>query len=186
MRAIQFLLVVSTIMNWSDLLGQSYFKLLKDGRNWIYTEMVSGEEPPVHIVLAFALSMNGDTLIEDNSYKKIYQHTLKTNSESTAIQNPKEILNTYLYALIREDTIARKVYLLPYYDIISMCQPEEHLLYDFSLQEGDTLNDCVLENIYLPFMSFIPIVDSIRQLNYSGLETRAFYMQGLFENYGAF
>ncbi|MEO8088474.1 MAG: T9SS type A sorting domain-containing protein [Bacteroidota bacterium] len=148
--------------------------------------MLQGEEPPVHIVLAFALSMQGDTLIQGNSYKKIYQRTLRKNFGSTAIQNPKEILNTYLYALMREDTNARKVYMLPYSDIISMCQPTEHLLYDFSLHVGDTLNDCVLENIYLPFMSFIPQVDSIRPLTYSGLLTRAFYMQGIFDNYGDF
>lgn len=184
MRISLFILIVFFLSCCLNLFSQPYYKLLKDGRNWIYTQMVSGEEPPVHIVLAFSLSMNGDTLIQGNSYKKIYQRTLKTNAGSTAIQNPKEILNTYLYALIREDTIARKVYLLPYYDIISMCQPEEHLLYDFSLQEGDTLNECVLENIYLPFMAHVPTVDSIRLLNYSGLETRAFYMQGFFDNYG--
>lgn len=186
MRLSLFILTGFILICWSKLPGQPYFQILKDGRNWIYTQMVSGEEPPVHIVLAFALSMNGDTLVQGNSYKKIYQRTLKKNSESTEIQNPKEILNTNLYALIREDTIARKVYLLPYYDIISMCQPAEHLLYDFSLQEGDTLNECVLENIYLPFMAYVPTVDSIRQLNYSGIETRAFYMQGVFDNYGDF
>ena len=186
MKTIHFILIFCFILTFSNLFAQPYYKLLKDGRNWIYTEMVSGEEPPVHIVLAFALSMNGDTLVQGNSYKKIYQRTLKINAESTNIQNPKEILNTYLYALIREDTIARKVYMLPYQDTISMCQPTEHLLYDFSLQEGDTLNDCVLESIYLPFMPYIPDVDSIRQLTYSGLETRAFYMQGVFDNYGDF
>ena len=184
MRVSLFILIVFFLSCCLNLFSQPYYKLLKDGRNWIYTQVVSGEEPPVHIVLAFSLSMNGDTLIQGNSYKKIYQRTLKTNAGSTAIQNPKEILNTYLYALIREDTIARKVYLLPYYDIISMCQPEEHLLYDFSLQEGDTLNECVLENIYLPFMAYVTTVDSIQLLNYSALETRAFYMQGVFDNYG--
>ncbi|MGB3079994.1 MAG: T9SS type A sorting domain-containing protein, partial [Saprospiraceae bacterium] len=46
-------------------------------------------------------------------------------------------------------------------------------------------NDCVLENIYDPsFMSYVPRVDSIRQLTYLGLETRAFFTQGVFVNYG--
>lgn len=184
---ISFVILMFSLLSWcSNLFAQPYYKLLKNGRNWIYTQMVSGEEPPVHIVLAFALSMQGDTIIQGNSYKKIYQRTLRKNAGSTAIQNPKEILNTYLYALMREDTIARKIYMLPFGDTISMCQPTEHLLYEFSLQEGDTLNDCVLENIYLPFMSDKPDVDSIRQLTYSGLETRAFYMQGVFNNYGDF
>jgi len=184
MKAIHFILIFLFISSFSNLFAQPYFKLLKNGRNWIYTRMAPGEEPPVHIVLAFALSMQGDTIIQGNSYQKIYQRTLRKNAGSTAIQDPKEILNTYLYALIREDTNARKVYMLPYSDTISMCQPTEHLLYDFSLQEGDTLNECVLENIYLPFMSDISRVDSIRQFVYSDLETRAFYMRGIFDNYG--
>ncbi|MEP6793856.1 MAG: T9SS type A sorting domain-containing protein [Saprospiraceae bacterium] len=146
--------------------------------------MASGEEPPVHIMVAFALSMQGDTLLQGKSYKEIYQHTLKLNVNSTAIQNPKEILNTYLYALMREDTISRKVYMLPFRDTISMCQTNEHLLYDFSLELGDTLNDCVLENIYEPWLPNIPQIDSIRQENYFGLTTRAFYTHGIFVNNG--
>ena len=141
-------------------------------------------EPPVYIVEAFALSMQGDTLIQGNSYKKIYQRILKKNAGSTAIQNPKEILNTYLYGLMRDDTNTREVYLLPYDDIAYMCQSTEHLLYDFSLQEGDTLNDCVLENLYAPWVPSVPRIDSIRPFVFSGLASRAFYTQGVFVNYG--
>jgi hypothetical protein len=184
MRISYFILILSLLSWRSNLFAQPYYTLLKDGRNWIYTQMVSGEEPPVHIVLAFALSIQGDTIIQSNSYKKIYQRTLKKNAGSTAVQNPKEILNTYLYALMREDTNARKVYMLPYSDTISMCQPVEHLLYDFSLQEGDTLNDCVVEKLYEPWVPFIPRVDSIRSYDFWGLATRAFYTQGVFSNGG--
>ncbi len=184
MRISLFILIVFFLSCCSKLFAQPYYQLLKENRNWVYTKMAPGEDPPIHIFLAFALSVQGDTIVQGDTYKKIYQRILKKNAGSTAIQNPKEILNTYLYALMREDTIARKVYMLPYRDTISMCQLTEHLLYDFSLQEGDTLNECVLENIYLPFMSDISRIDSIRHLVYSGLETRAFYMRGVFDNYG--
>ncbi len=183
MKISLFILLVLFLSYRSNLFAQPYFKLLKNGRNWVYTQMAS-EDPPVHITVAFALSMQGDTLIQGNSYKKIYQRILKKNAGSTAIQNPKEILNTFLYALMREDTITRKVYLLPIYDTVSMCQPTEHLLYDFSLQEGDTLNDCVLENLYESWVPTIPVVDSIRPFVFSGLATRAFYTTGVFVNYG--
>ncbi len=179
------ILIFSLLICSSNLFAQPYYKLLKDDRHWIYKQMISGEEPPVHIALAFALSVQGDTLLQGYTYKIIYQRTLQLNSNSTNIQYPKEVLNKYLYALMREDTVERKVYLIPFRDTVSMCQSTEHLLYDFSLQVGDTLNDCVLENIYdSSGMSYVPRIDSIRQLNYLGLETRAFYTQGIFINYG--
>jgi len=184
MKISLFILIAFFLTCHSNLFAQPYYKLLKDGRNWVYTQMASNEEPPVHIVLAFALSMQGDTLIQGNYYKKIYQRTLKGNPGSTAIHNPKEILNTYLYALMREDTIARKVYILPFKDTVSMCHPTEHLLYDFSLLQGDTLNECVLKNIYDDWLSYVPQVDSIRPLTYLGLKTRAFFTKGVFVNYG--
>jgi len=184
MKARNYVLIVCTLFALSKLSAQPYFKLLKDGRSWVYTEMVPGEEPAVHIRRAFALSMQGDTLIQGNSYKKIYQHILKTNDSDTDIQNPKEILNTYLYGLMREDTFERKIYWLPFLDILSMCESGEHLLYDFSLEEGDTLNNCVLENLYEPWMPFVPRVDSIRPYVFSGLESRAFYTEGIFFNGG--
>jgi hypothetical protein len=183
---ISFVILIFSLLSWrANLTAQPYYQLLKNDRHWIYTQMISGEEPPVHIALAFALSVQGDTLLQGYSYKKIYQRTLQLNANSTDIQNPKQILNKYLYALMREDTVERKVYLIPFKDTVSMCQPTEHLLYDFSLQVGDTLNDCVLENIYdSSWMSYVPRIDSIRQINYLGLETRAFYTQGIFINYG--
>ncbi|MCC6413734.1 MAG: T9SS type A sorting domain-containing protein [Saprospiraceae bacterium] len=58
------------------------------------------------------------------------------------------------------------------------------MLYDFSLQEGDTLNACVLEIISEPFLSYVPRIDSIRQETFLGQETRAFYTQGVFINEG--
>jgi hypothetical protein len=181
MKAIHFILIVGFLSGFSNLSAQPYYRILKDGRNWIYTRMAE-HDPPIYISHAYALSIQGDTLLQGNSYKKIYQRTLKINSSSTSIQDPKEILTTDLYALMREDTIDRKVYLLPILDTFSSCQSTEHLLYDFSLEEGDTLNDCLLENLYEPWLSFVPRVDSIRPYVFSGLATRAFYTKGIFYN----
>jgi len=177
---ISVIVFLTSVLN---LFSQPYYKVLQEDRYWIYTKM-GLHDPPIYIFQAFALTPQGDTVLQGLTYKKIYQLTLKKNATSTDIQYPKQVINKNLYALMREDTIERKVYLLSFYDTKSMCQPAEHLLYDFSLQEGDTLNECVLENIYLPFMSDISRVDSIRQFVYSGLETRAFYMRGVFDNYG--
>lgn len=184
MKIIHFILIVFFLSAYSSLSGQDYYKLLKDDRHWIYSQMASGEDPPVHIVLAFALSVQGDTQVLGNTYKKIYQQTLKLNVNSTAIHNPKVVLDKYLYALMREDTVTRKVYMIPFRDTISMCQSSEHLLYDFSLMIGDTLNDCVLENLYEPWLDYIPRIDTIWEGNYFGLETRFFYTDGIFINYG--
>lgn len=183
MRILFFILVFFLFPYGSNLFAQPYRHLLKNDRHWIYTQMAF-EEFPVHITHAFSLSMQGDTMLQGNFYKKLYQHTLRLNEFSTAIAYPKQILNTSLYALIREDTLARKVYFLPLQDTIFFCQSTEHLLYDFSLQVGDTLNACVVKNLYEPSLTYIPRIDSIRQEIYFGQEGRAFYTKGFFVNEG--
>jgi hypothetical protein len=183
MKNVIIVLVILFLTNHSNLVSQPYYQLLKEGRHWIYTKM-GAHDPPIYITHGFALSPQGDTSLFDRTYKKIYQQTLKLNDNSTAISNPKQITATHLYALMREDAVERKLYMLPLQDTFSMCQPTEHLLYDFSLQAGDTLNECVLENIYLPFMEELSRIDSVSPYTYSGLETRAFFMNGVFDNYG--
>lgn len=167
----------------SVLFSQEYYQLLKEGRYWVYTKM-GQHDPPIYILRAFALTPDGDSLLNGNTYKKIYRLTLELNSNTTAIKVPRHVLQRDLYALMREDTIERKVYLLPFDDLESMCQDDEHLLYDFSLQQGDTLNDCVLANLYIEGQKGTPVVDTIWESNYQGLNTRFFETEGFFDNYG--
>lgn len=117
-------------------------------------------------------------------YKKIYKNTLRLNTSATAYLNPKRILQSKLFALMREDASARKVYYLPLQDTVAACQPVEHLLYDFSLLPGDTLNACVLDKIYASFLTYVPRVDSIRAEPSFGQLRRAFYTKGVFVNEG--
>lgn len=183
MRALFIISSLFGLVYQSTTWAQPYAPLLKNDRHWIYSQMAP-EEPAVHISVAFALSMQGDTMFQGSLYKKIYQHTLRLNAASTSMLQPKQILQSSLYAFIREDTIARKVYFLPLQDTFFACQSTEHLLYDFSLLKGDTLNDCVLDNLYEPFLMFLPQVDSIRWEEHLGSERRAFYTTGVFVNEG--
>lgn len=65
--------------------------------------------------------VDGDTIINSLTYKKYYI------SFDTIIAN-----NSSMYAFLREDTISKKVY------AISADSLQEHLIYDFSLNVGDT------------------------------------------------
>lgn len=165
------------------LFAQPYTPLLEDNRHWVYTAMAS-ETPAVHITHAFALSANGDTLIQGKVYKKIHQKTLRLNFSSTAIAIPMQVLGTRLFALMREDRLARKVYLLPSLTDYAFCQPTEHLLYDFSLREGDTVNTCIRNQIYEPFLAQASLIDSIRLETHFGQQRKTWYTQGVFVNEG--
>jgi hypothetical protein len=69
----------------------------------------------------------GDTVIEDLKYKKVYIQ----DNDSIADFN-----NAYYFAAVREDTMAGKVYFRSEY---YYSDGQEHLLYDFSVDVGDTV-----------------------------------------------
>ena len=88
--------------------------------------------------------MNGDTIFNSLTYKKIYRTTYYlTNQFMQPIQYFPLQSTTYQGAL-REDTINKKVYFR--IDTASA----DTLLYDFNLNIGDTLPPtfCVIENTY--------------------------------------
>lgn len=95
--------------------------------------------------------IEGDTVIGIYSYKKVLQTAL----------NGSEY---YYVAGVRQDTLTGKVYVKLYDD--NFCGETDTLLYDFSLQLGDTLEqcpgiiDCGDEGCY------VAIIDSVKVGNY--------------------
>jgi hypothetical protein len=119
------------------------------------------------------------------TYKKIYRRHLELSGTTTQFPNvypPYKTGSASLFSLIREDTLERKVYYLPIQDTSYACQKTEHLLYDFSLQVGDTLNDCVLSRVYQPEWvggtQQVPVIDSIGYIDRDGVNYRVFYTTG--------
>jgi Secretion system C-terminal sorting domain len=93
----------------------------------------------------YQLFLNGDTLIESTTYKKIYKTGSGTDyfygpygggtgecPEGCELAVPRYYYNEYMGAL-RQDTANRKVYFFPIYEA------QDTLLYDFDLNLGDAL-----------------------------------------------
>lgn len=82
--------------------------------------------------------------------------------QTDSIYNGHTYKKVYLYnwgpltGLIREDSVAKKVYFIPY------CSNTEDLLYDFSMQQGDSINYTFPNLMQNPMTNGWYKVDSIR------------------------
>jgi hypothetical protein len=73
----------------------------------------------------------GDTLIDNRRYTKVYKQFCKTETDCEDLQ---------YYAAVREDTIAEKIYCIQTLDGV------ERLLADFDVQKGDEVTVCSFWN----------------------------------------
>lgn len=95
----------------------------------------------------YSLTILGDTTISAQSYHKLFIPHVQSFSSGTC-----EFHSIGYKGAFREDTLNRKVFFIPPF------QSSEQLLYDFSLQVGDTIQG-YLDYFGLP--STIQIIDSI-------------------------
>lgn len=126
------------IVSYSSSLSQDYHKLISIDKSWdqSYAEMgyiCTGfsDSPPIRFMVS------GDTSINGLNYTK-FSYQLMTPAWGSSPPNcPPFVVDTikqeYLGYFLREDTITQKVWR---YDISNYI---EELLYDFSLDKGDTL-----------------------------------------------
>ncbi len=99
--------------------------------------------PPYEDIFEF--HTRGDTVIGAYTYQKVYYQDMRSkNLDYDPPWVPVDI--PHLMALIRDDTIARKVYAIQLDSARWACecpQGKEFLLYDFSLEVGDSVNLCI-------------------------------------------
>ena len=141
--------------------NQQYQELVIENANWLiaYFDDKVGIDP-------FGFKINGDTIVNNITYKKVYKLDLFPNE----MNGPYSIENKYLYSLIREDVQSRKVYTMPFelYGGQTCAINEEILLYDFSKEIGDTLNECInIQEAENPI-----IIESIDTINIWGSDRR--------------
>lgn len=117
-----------------------YLPLLEDGKQWNY-RIAYGNQ-----VFTDSMSITGDTLIDGQLYKKVINDWASMDS----------------LLLLREDTTARQVYFL--------LDSTEYLLYDFSLELGDTVT--IYSTLpgngdlnFNPLQVTVSLVDTIVDLN---------------------
>ena len=111
---------------------------------------------------------DGDTLISDTVYKKIYRYELEPINYP--VYPPYlRIGDPVLYGLIREDTLARKVYGIQLNVYPGSCfSGSEDLMFDYSVSDGDSLELC---NAFLgPYF-----IDTVYMHDIYGYNRRHFY-----------
>lgn len=148
----------------------SYHPMIVEGRIWDLFQ-VPGEQSICHYEAAGHYFFQGDTLLDGKVYKKLYFHHIRSNPPFPFCGGfYVDTMAVYrVSTFYREDTLARKVY-----QWRSDETPHELVLYDFSLQAGDTL--------HYPFQSF-PIL-SVTDWPLANGETRkAFEIGGWTMNY---
>lgn len=91
---------------------------------------------------AFSITITGDTIINNNTYHKLYTPTIFAVIFGNCFPN----FPVYYIGCIRENVTQKMVYIIPPNDSV------EQLLYDFNLQVGDTVKG------YLETFTFFPDV----------------------------
>lgn len=164
--------------------AQEYIPTAVEGAHWIVRLYDKTQPNPVENLWEYYA--DGDTIITDVSYKKIYKRSLVVTQE----EPPFEADGPYeLYGFIRDDSTDRKVYAIEIDEHVSECPTnEEYLMYDFSVNVGDTAVFCLFPEFY------DPTITSITPEIYLGFETRVFatewgfisYYEGMGSDFGLF
>ncbi len=123
--------------------GQDYVQFPLPNAEWIFGVYDYSCGPPTYFCGYYYVKVEGDTLIGDFNYKKV----LETGTNG---------LDYSYKAAIRQDTLTGKVYVN-----MPQCEGIDTLLYDFNLQQGDTLFQCSEILGGSPEEFFVNYVDSI-------------------------
>ncbi len=175
------LLLAFLILLLQQINGQEYNPLAVEGAHWIVRFDLMNTMEPVDGLWEYYSA--GDTLINDLSYKKIFKRNLVVKQTGPPFQ-PETSYE--LFGLIRDDTSNKKVYAIQILENFNTCPiNDEYLLFDFSLNIGDTADFCIVSD-YFDF-----IVQDIYTTNVLGFNTRIFVgneslYEGMGSNYGLF
>lgn len=159
--------------------SQAYIPLAVDGKHWIVKTLVGDTVLTIDQLGEYYCM--GDTVIEEKAYKKIYKRYL-----DPTIQGPPfyPLAGYSLFAYLRDDIINRKVYAWTnYYVWYEDCPSyQDNLIYDFSLQAGDSITQCLMPSKHHA------VLDSISNENVFNEDTRIFHTsyrgQRFFEGIG--
>ena len=125
----------------SSIQAQSYYTLPDSNATWIMAEKYN----PATFFHEFGLNpFQDDTLINSNTYHKIYLKHEGWSPEYAGAYRSESDGKTYFVSAFPNDT-------------------NEYLLFDFSADVNDTINDIVVHGpLYAPLGAFDVVVDSIK------------------------
>lgn len=180
---ILFILMIFNLYIAETADAQSYNPTATEGAHWIVKHEIDGWE----VLAMWEYYCNGDSVIDGVEYKKVFRREL----EPTLDPPPFSPISSYvLFGFLRDDIINKKVYGLASQEYwYSYCSSEtEFLLFDFSLQPGDPVNQCTMPSFYQDTIA------SITSGNAYGIDTRIFttlyqgfnFYEGIGSDFGLF
>ena len=176
-------IIFLTFLLNNSLIGQ-YIPLVEEGKFWIYLNYADPDYPQA--VSGHAITFIGDTLINDKTYKKVFQLNLKGDHDCPpsympcwGFDYPYETESKLNISFIREDTIDKKIYNLPIW-VNNSCGTGEYVLFDYSVNIGDTLNCSVYQSIRADLTDGGGIVDSIKIIETHGKLRNSIFTFGLY------
>jgi hypothetical protein len=165
MKKICFLILLSSLVHATY--SQAYRPMLKENKTWedFHHEF---NQLPIHLEKFHheIYYLNGDSLINGLNYQKVYAHDTTYIGIQYATTQAVYPNQNNGFRLMREDSLLKKVWIKEITGDTS-----EYLLYDFSLNIGDTMVSSNYND------SHQAVIDSINPyiLN-NGDTTRAFYL----------
>ena len=133
---------VATLACFFSLSAQDYIPLVQEQATWVMHRYWEGGQE------LYGYRIEGDTLIDNVAYKKVYSLSFHTSlPPNPYVGPPYKKSGQILFGAIREDLAERKVYarIFEQTDVESRCTDPgaEKLWHDFSLTVGDTLASCI-------------------------------------------
>lgn len=143
-----------------------YQPMAVEGNKWIVFDNIAG------IANHHVLFTEGDSTVDGQTFRKVYRSEITniTTGSPWEAEPPYEISDLRrLHGLLRDDTVAQRVYARPTFLPFDFCPTDTTLLlYDFSVDAGDTLTGCFYD-------CYPQIVDSVRVKAFYGQLRRAVY-----------
>lgn len=131
--------------NCATIIDSDYEPILKEGSYWDIKEESwdIGSSSNIKCIRRKRIQVNGDTIINNKTYKKLkHAYFAETNGPCT-VKNPYTInesdFKPIKYTFLREDISKKTLYILP--EINSNNNFKEFILCDFNLKIGDTLKN---------------------------------------------
>ncbi len=163
-------IILSVCSIWAVLVySQDYFPIIEEGKTWNVLAVAASYPYPWDTTCStISYQLSGDTIIDAVTYKKMY---------SSYEEIPA---NWNLYSFIREDA-NKKVWLKD-----TMAE-DEYLLYDFSINEGDSLLVGNYEPVYLfvDSVTSIMVNETLRQKYWMSCKAQPDYRETWIEGIGS-
>lgn len=132
-------IIVFLLVSYSCFSQQQNDPFISENKYWVIKNKIYDGDGPCRSLGHYMLYFSGDTLVNDIQYSKLYYSNLSDLA-------PYKLQSKFLYALLREDLVNRKVFAINILDQ-NYCSSSENLIFDFNLVKGDTLNECAYKAI---------------------------------------